>query len=117
MGPGQRRQRWNWTTIHRVSTDKLATQTQPHTPRTPLPPKRRPRFENRMSHVTATRRTRFRTTTRVERDGSPRYVPPALQDDKRTSQRSSLPNPGHSEGWRDPPPHKDPSIHSPKRSD
>src|ERR1700677_3339884 len=29
MGPGQRRQRWNWTTIHRVSTDKLATQTQP----------------------------------------------------------------------------------------
>jgi hypothetical protein len=86
-------------------------------PRTHPHPKRRPRFENRTSHVTATRRARFRTTTRVERDGSPRYVPPALRDVKGTSRRSSLPNPGHSEGWRDPPPHKDPSVHSPTRSD
>jgi hypothetical protein len=44
-------------------------------------------------------------------------VPPALRYDKGTSQRSSLPNPGHSKGWRDPPPHKDPSARSPKRSD
>jgi len=86
-------------------------------PRTHPHPKRRPRLENRTSHVTATRRARFRTTTRVERDGSPRYVPPALRDDKGTSRRSSLPNPGHSEGWRDPPPHKDPSVRSPTRSD
>ena len=44
-------------------------------------------------------------------------MPPALQDDKGTSRRSSLPNPSHSKGWRDPPPHKDPSTHSPKCSD
>ena len=44
-------------------------------------------------------------------------MPPALEDDKGTSRRSSLPNPGHSEGWRDPPPHKDPSVRSPTRSD
>jgi len=60
---------------------------------------------------------RFRTTTCAEHDESPRYVPPALRDDKGTSRRSSLPNPGHSKGWRDPPPHKDPSTRSPKRSD
>jgi hypothetical protein len=40
-------------------------------PRTHPHPKRRPRFENRTSHVTTTRRARFRTTTRAERDESP----------------------------------------------
>jgi hypothetical protein len=46
-----------------------------HTP--PLP-KRCPHFGNQRSHVTATRRAGFRVTTRVEHNGSPRYVPPAL---------------------------------------
>src|ERR1700677_1773389 len=47
----------------------------------------------------------------------PRYIPPALQGNNGTSLESQLPKPRCSEGWRDPPPHKDPSARKPKRSD
>jgi hypothetical protein len=50
------------------------------------PPRRHPRFENRTSHVTATRRVH--ATTRNEYIGPPRYVPPALRNNIKTSYRS-----------------------------
>jgi hypothetical protein len=86
-------------------------------PRTHPHPKRRPQLENRTSHVTATRRARLRTTTRAEHDESPRYVPPALRSDHRTSWRSRLPKSRPSADWRDPPPHIDPPTPKPRRSE
>ena len=51
----------------------------------------RPPCGNRNSHVTATRHERFCTTTHVECDRLPRYVPPALRDITETSKRSQPP--------------------------
>src|ERR1700683_2179046 len=67
--------------------------------------------------MTTMHHTYFRSTLRAKHDGPPRYVPPTLRDNNRTSRGSRLPNSGHSTGWRDPPPHKDPEVQSPKRSD
>ena len=78
---------------------------------------RRVPLEKQRSHVIATRRERFRATTRVERDGPPRYVAPALRGITGISRVSQLPLTRRSKGWRDPPPHKDPPARNPNRSD
>ena len=67
--------------------------------------------------MTAMRRERFRATTRVERDGPPRYVPPALRGITETSKWSQPPQTRCSNEWRDPPPHKDLPAQNPNRSD
>jgi hypothetical protein len=59
----------------------------------------------------------FRATTHTVPNGSPQYMPPALRNDYKTSRGPGLPNPSHSEGWRDLPPHKDPLAWSLKCSD
>ena len=60
---------------------------------------------------------RFCTTTRIEHDGLPRYMPPALRGITGISQVSQLPLARHSKGRRDPPPHKDPPAQNPNCSD
>jgi hypothetical protein len=93
------------------------TPRRPHSrPHTRPPPARRRPFENRTSHVTATRRDGLRTT-RTVLSGQPRYVPPALRSNIKTSYRSQQPWSNHSNNWRDPPPHKDLSARNPNRSD
>src|SRR6202050_2603109 len=67
--------------------------------------------------MTVTQRDGFCATKRVERDGTPRYVPPALRGDPRTYRGSQQPLSRHSEAWRDPPPHKKPQKSTKKYSD
>ena len=89
----------------------------PYRPRTRPTPRRAPRFETRRGHVTATRPARSRGPAGSNHDGPPRYVPPALRSEVRTSWRSQLPQTRPSKDWRDPPPHRDPPQSLPKRSD
>ena len=74
-------------------------------------------FEKQRSHVLAMQRERFRTTTHVERNGPPRYVPPALRGITGISRVSQLPLTRRSKEWRDPPPHKDLPAQNPTHSD
>jgi hypothetical protein len=94
------------------------TSRRPHSrPHSHPPPARRPRLENRTCHVTATRHDRFRATTHAAHTGQPRYVPPALRNNIKTSYRSQYTQSNRSNNWRDSPPHKDPSARNLKRSD
>jgi hypothetical protein len=67
--------------------------------------------------MTATRHVRFRATTHVEPTEPPRYIPPALRHDMGTHHCSFKQNPWSQNFRRDPPPHKDTPIHSPRPSD
>jgi hypothetical protein len=104
-------------TRHRPPCTRNTSRRPPYRPHTCPQRVRYPPRENRTGHVTATRREGFRAATRVEHNGTPRYVAPALRGNNRTPYRSHQSNPRHSGDWRDQPPHKDLPTRGRKGSD
>ena len=104
-------------TRHRPPRTRNTSRRPPFHPHTRPQRVQYPPRENRTGHVTTTQRDSFRTTTRVEHDGTPRYVPPALRGNNRTPYRSHQSNSRHSGDWRDQLPHKDLPTRGQKGSD
>ena len=64
-----------------------------------------------------TQRDRFHAATHGKHAGLPKYRPPALRDNRETPRHSFHHNPWPQNFRRDPPPHKDPPICSPRPLD
>ena len=67
--------------------------------------------------MTTTQHDGFHATTCIKSDGTPQYVPPALQGHIRTYRESQQPHLHHSKAQRDLPPHRDPQQSPLRRSD